>query len=147
MDKEYRQYIENLAAYCRDVTFHGEYSQTFRFAPKRHPGDGDSNTVTKMTISVDHVYLNQLITVYPETTLAYKRKDYKQIGKDMLHEICHTYFQAVWDLFVWDQCQSQKKSNDETVERQVQRVAVTIYSLLPRGWYLPSRLKKVGQSA
>ena len=78
--------------------------------------------------------------MYPALFESYQGKDYKQVGKDILHEICHLFVEPVAHLFMWDACVSQQAGYAEVIERQTQRIANAIFELLPEGWYQPELL-------
>ena len=139
--KEYQAYMSALAGYCRDKCFMGEYLQTIRFKDKPRKDDSkDTFGSTMMDVSIDEVYLQMLITVYPTAKAYYDKKDYKTCGKTMLHEICHGFVKPISNMWDWDDSPSQRLEHQNIIERQTQRIANTIFALLPTGWYLPSKL-------
>ena len=138
-DKKFKQYIISLGSFCRDETFHGEYVTNYTF--EDHPCESDDCGVTTFaTVRFDSVYLQAHIMIYPSMYQEWLDGEYKEIGKQMLHEFCHGYIEPIWKLFRWDVSESQTVFIHDTIERQVQRICYSLHLVLPNGWYLPNRL-------
>lgn len=140
MKQAFREYIQNLGGYCRDETYHGTYAVSYVFLEEEEPPrDGDGN-VSHAEVKFNQRYLRIEVKVYRPMFEAYLCNDYKQIGRDLLHEFCHGFLDPVVQLFWWDVCDSQKHLFTDVIERQTQLMAYTVFDLLPNGWYLPERV-------
>lgn len=136
---KYKQYIEKLIFKCLALTGHSEY--TLRMDYSEVPDGSDTKTSSvKATVSMNTVYLNLVITVYPSSLKDWNNKNYRNIVEDIMHEVCHLFIEPVAELFMWDACKSQKKHYRNTIERQTERICKTIVGLCNDDWYLPEKL-------
>jgi hypothetical protein len=84
------------------------------------------------------VYLQIALSVYPALVQRWRDRKYETCGGVILHELCHGFIKPIQALWQWDDCQSQKKANQEVIERQTQRIANAIADVLPENWFEPA---------
>lgn len=131
---KFRTYIENLITYCRNEAWHGiyRYGVSWSLTPL-----GNNNVAT---IEIDHVYLNFCIEIGPIVYDRWKKKEFKQIGGTILHEICHLFGYPMKDLIWSNTGTSLEQQIKEIDERQTQILSVVLNGLLPNEWYLPENV-------
>jgi len=141
-----KEYIRGLVRYCRDITGHTEYEITLSFEEESSKNDGSSFWTPYAAINVNHVYLLADIEFYPLMAKDWNKKNHREMGQNVLHEICHLFLEPVTDLFMWDVPASQEKFARDTVERQTQRIRNAIMLNMPDQWYEPSKIKEYCES-
>lgn len=142
MTDEFKEYIKALASMCRDVTGHREYQLQFKWSEIDSSTDSAHDSV-KMEIRIDTVYLYCVITVYPQSFIAWEQNDHATLSEFIIHELCHLFIEPVAKLFMWDASSSQRDHYKDTIERQTERISKVIWYLLPKEWYLPEKLKEL----
>jgi len=138
LPKEYTDYIARVIWYLRREILHGEYGMTVRYVASLASED---HTTTTAEIHIDPVYLNFKLVLSDFVLDLWKKKSYQKIGGILAHELCHLLTQPMKMLAVADAAPSQEKGIGEVNERQTQRVANVLDSLLPAKWYEPETLK------
>lgn len=138
---EFREYVREILHQLKCETYHGEYTQTIIWheSPSSDSYDDD---VLHASIKIDTVYLSYTVHIWPELSERWQMADYKTIGFDLLHEICHILVEPVVHLFMWDVHRSERQRVQETIERQVCRITNTISDLLPKDWYMPEVIRE-----
>lgn len=120
-------------------TYAGEYSHIIKWESKACEGDDDSS-VTYAAIRVNDIYLYFTVFIYPRMFAQWESGDLKMIAQDILHKLCHTLTEPMAKIALEDAKPSHNQHIRNTNERQTQRIANVMWSLLPKDWYLPDKL-------
>jgi hypothetical protein len=142
--KPFKEHIERLAKYCLETTAHGEYELKIHYAQEAHKDDTDVSE-TKAEVALSCSYLWVSITVFPCLLTHWRAGEYREIGRNLLHEVCHLLTEPISDLFMADAAASQRSHFTSVIERQTCRVANALDRLMPEGWHLPNPMPKAKQ--
>lgn len=132
--EEFKEYTRALVDACRDVTKACEYN-TFIHWDKFPDDKSDDETETIASVSIDDVYLNLRITIYPMLLSKFIEREFEDMGRIILHEFCHHFFAPVQKLYEWDVSKSQWDGHRRILERQVQRVTNALFALMKDNWW------------
>lgn len=141
----FKSYIDAVASYCRDETFHGAYRLQICWEPQQSTNDSDSREVAA-SIDVDSTYLWMYVKIYPSILKNWDRDGLKVLAEQILHEICHAFLAPVQELFMWDACESQRGYYQNVIERQTQLITRTVFRLLPKDWWKNAQLLGIDPS-
>lgn len=141
----YREYVESIVEYCSGIIFAGEYKIRI-FHSKYAASDADVESAgvgdTNASISVDPVYLQANITVYPVLFAKWKERQYKRLAAILLHECCHILTQPLIALYKPCERPCEHIANCDVLERQTTRIQNAIAGALPDDWFEPSVVMK-----
>lgn len=129
---------------ARDETFHGEYQISYTFEYQHHKNDTEFSTrFFEIVINQDYLYAE--IIVYPEAYNHYTKKIYRELGRMILHEMCHLYLEPVITFTIQGDTHLEESLIKRTVEQQTQRICNSIFPMLDvtrPGWYMPKEKKE-----
>ena len=137
---DYREYIKKLTQYLRTEIFHGEYRFTVFYEDNPKDDREDAERICSAEITIDPMYLNFNLYIYPIIETWWKDKKYTAIGQTLVHEVCHILTQPLYNLALGDAAPSQKDPFKEVNERQTQRIANVIDYLLPENYADPKKV-------
>lgn len=131
--KEFKEYVENLITYCRNEIWHGVY----RYVVEWHYQPITGNPKINAQIEVSDIYLSFVVGIGPNIFERWKEKEYKLIGRTIIHELCHLFFQPIERLALENSDGVHHKQIVETDERQTQLLSVVFMSFFPKDWFMP----------
>ena len=140
----FKQYIRDMARFCADQTYHGRFEISMGWEPDTSDVDTD-NTSCPFSCLILFEYLTINIDVYPVALKMWKAKDYRQIAKSVLHEVCHLIHDPLQHLAL-DNANAQKREEvRKATEEQTSHLTVVLWRLFEMahgdGWYMP-KVKK-----
>lgn len=147
LEARFQEYVRALVYYCRKACIMDEYALRITFADKDCDRDDDSCGfgIIVLSIEIDDVYLQALITIYPEMFRLFEAGDFNSCGKYMLHELCHIFIKPVSNLWDEDDNQKEHDAHMKVIERQTQRISNALYQALPNNWDYPDNLLKTSK--
>lgn len=107
--------------------------------------EADRNGMTEMaSVTIDTVYLNVTLYLRPALRELWKNCKYEEICVDLIHEMVHVFIEPVWvEGKRYAPGGADNQALTDTVERQTQRLAQAIRSILPSDFHEPSRRKPI----
>jgi hypothetical protein len=136
--KDFKQYVNDLITYCRNETCHGIYHYKIEW----HTEHLDADPCINAQVWIDHVYLAFEIKIGPNIFEMWKNKNYKEMGRVMMHEVCHLFFHQLAKVGKDSADTLRHEAIDEIKERQTQTLSVVIASLLPKNWFTPDHIAR-----
>lgn len=143
--KEFKRYIFNLIGVCKALTYTGEYQIDVFFSDNECDNPFDDNRRVAAEISVDDAYLNATITIYPAIFEYWEDKEYKEIGKHILHELCHIVTEPLKGYPIRLGLLSPLQMDELRFinERQTQRIRNCILQQVQANWSDPVNVAKM----
>lgn len=141
-EDKYVGYIKKLCEYFRRAVFAGEYKMDV--AVDCELGE---NAVGKLlaSIGVDTTYLTLEVRISKYLRTMFEEGRYRTVADTICHEFCHVLTEPLYELALEDAAPSQLRRIEEVRERQTERVAASLFQLVPeKVWQV--RTKK-GQTA
>lgn len=144
-DIEFCHYVEAKVRFLQNVMNLGEYEVDFGLVDDFPPDSSYGDTYAM--IVPDTVYLTASISVGRCMAEMYANGDYKMVGAILLHEMSHLLTEPLWHLVSGGVHPAAMELVSFTNERQVQRIANVINSLLPNKWYMPEKEEDANSAA
>ena len=138
---EFKTYIRLLCRFLLPVFLLVEYDYEIHWMPVDEETDDGGGDIAAR-ISMDHVYLNFQLQIFPRLRAMFEEGTLHQIAAVVVHEFSHLLTQPMYCEALADVAPSQVNSLRDLNERQTQRVANVVMASLPKNWYKPATLKK-----
>lgn len=132
MNKRFKDAVVKTCRKMRNDLFHGEYKMSYEFQDEPKPSKlGNPDKTIGAQISVDTVYLDAKIEVFPVLYDYYEDGDYYYIVETLCHEICHLLTEPMYTFaFKLTREGFEEKVAAEIRERQTQRICNIVMSMI-----------------
>jgi hypothetical protein len=97
---------------------------------------------TNASINCDTVYLDNMVTVYPNLMHIWDGGDLEEAACVILHEMIHIWLAPVQDEALVGVGKDKSDLLHNIIERQVERICKSFSYVLPNGWWEPSVVSK-----
>ncbi len=140
--RDYKRYVQALCDRLKREFYLLEYDMSISFH-KDLESNRPHGTVPNAYIHIDIVYLKFEVHMNDEKEgAAFRDKDYYHIARVLTHEFSHLLTEPIYDIACDAISNQTKKHLEEVRERQTERIAGVIDSLMPDNWYLPKKILK-----
>lgn len=127
----YHNYIRRLCDEFRSIMFCGEYN--LHLAWEMEPGEVQKGAAAAMRS--DPTYLECTIFIGPECKEHWKRKEYEDIARIILHEFAHLVTEPLYLIGLDAVTNTSKQFLEDVRERQTSRIANIVFEQLdPKVW-------------
>jgi hypothetical protein len=137
---EFKMYIRLLCRFLLPVFLLVEYDYEIHWMRVDEGADDGGGIAAR--ISMDHVYLNFQLQIFPRLRGTFEEGTLHQVAAIVVHEFSHLLTQPMYCEALADAAPSQVSGLRDLNERQTQRVANVVMASLPKNWYKPATLKK-----
>jgi hypothetical protein len=131
----YQSYTVNLLANLKDYFNLQDYALDVTFM-KEGRKFGAYDTIA--SINTDPRYFQIHINIYPLLYKKYQDKKYFEHMTSLVHELCHTLYQPIYDRFATYISDAEDDAVTHLFEQQVQRTANIISKAIPESFYIPT---------
>lgn len=128
-DEKFKKFIIELVEEYRSDVFAGEYSYTIIWEDK--DVDAGNGEIYGASIEIEATYLRFKLTIYPNLQRDWKNKEYNQLKRDIMHEMCHLLTEPLENCChsLLKGCLETEGAIKEKNERQTQRIANSLMFL------------------
>lgn len=133
----FKPWIRRVHKMLREKFFVREYGYGLYWGKEDKESKTHGGSKVGGEIDINITYLKYDLTLYPILHRQYKRGDYYEVVKTIVHEMCHIYTEPLYCFAIDAVSNINAKMLEQIREQQTERIATCIYEMLPEKLWKP----------